>query len=126
MKIYIHAATTSDVECSANPFVEAELDFAPNVGDLFWMGDDIQEELENKIVELYKKRKHRMFDEYLYGRVNEMLSVTSENWRFITPEMFAESLSLDDMLFVVKRHVVCYDGGLLPKGLHIYLADGIE
>lgn len=49
MKAYLHIHNTWEF-CHKEVMAEIEVDNRPMVGDIFWMGEEVQDELEKKIV----------------------------------------------------------------------------
>ena len=69
MKAYLHIHNTWEC-CHNEVMVEIEIDNRPMVGDIFWMGEEIQEELQRQITE-YVNRAESSYQRDAYGERNE-------------------------------------------------------
>lgn len=116
MKINVHIAD----ECgySESPYITIDLDHEPMIGDVLWLSEEQEDELVKKICE-WVKRHDRMaeFRCALYGKAAQMLSVSAQNWKFITQEIFDESIAVGSFIFVADRLHLAHD-----KSLHIFLS----
>ena len=116
MKINVHIAD----ECvyGESPYITIELDHEPMIGDVLWLSGDQEDELVKKICERVKRHDRMVeFKCALYGQAAQMLSVSAQNWKFITQEIFDESVDVSDFIFVAARLHMARD-----KSLHIFLS----